>query len=362
MVPIKILTVGDPHIRGKFCDRSRAMMDQIIDLIKMIKPAAVVVLGDTLHDHNRMDTNPHSRATRFLARIAELTKLILLIGNHDILNDETFILKADDTEHPFVALHYWPNTVVCDIPTIFEVEGYQMIGMPYVPPGKFHTALSEVATPEDINNYAAVFSHNHFHGVRYNLTDKEPAECPDSWPENYPLNIAGHNHTKQEVAPNLKFVGTPIQHSYGEDEDKSISVFEFNDESGALIIDHQEYRLEIPKLREYKIEVSELEETLNQIRVLQHDLYHFKVSITDNISSLKEMRKWNIFHELKNMENVSIVQSGSTDNDVLIRDILIPTSDFTEILRNKIEHDSYLMNLAKRYLPEFEEQLILDLG
>ena len=48
----------------------------------------------------------------------------------------------------------------------------------------------------------------------------------DEWPKFAPFLISGHIHDFQRLAPNLTYIGTPIQHSFGETQDKAIIYFE----------------------------------------------------------------------------------------------------------------------------------------
>ena len=62
-----------------------------LSLIEETRPPLVVVLGDVLDTHIKIDQVPAKLAVEWLGKIARLSRLVLLIGNHDRVNDEDFL-------------------------------------------------------------------------------------------------------------------------------------------------------------------------------------------------------------------------------------------------------------------------------
>ena len=50
----------------------------------------------------------------------------------------------------------------------------------------------------------------------------------DDWPLNWPKIISGHIHDYDELQCNILYPGTPIQHAFGDRDDKTISWIEWN--------------------------------------------------------------------------------------------------------------------------------------
>ena len=87
---LKILTIGDPHFKINNVPESDEFTEKLYEKVAEIQPDIVVCLGDVLDRHETMHMIPHMRATTCMKRLSEMTKLYLLIGNHDRPNNSTF--------------------------------------------------------------------------------------------------------------------------------------------------------------------------------------------------------------------------------------------------------------------------------
>ena len=102
-------------------------------------------------------------------------------------------------------------------PVMFE--GHRLTFVPYVPNGRFIEALN--VCPK-WNESTFILAHQEFKGCKMGAVISVEG---DEWlPEN-PLVISGHIHEYQSPQANIIYVGTPIQHSYGDKNDKAISLF-----------------------------------------------------------------------------------------------------------------------------------------
>jgi hypothetical protein len=112
-------------------------------------------------------------------------------------------------------------------PRLFIVDRVVRVGdavlCPYVPDGRLQEALS---TLEDWSSAKIVFAHQTLDGVKMGPTVVDGVE---KWPEQAPFLCSGHIHDKQYPQENLYYTGTPIPHSYGESNEKSIALFQVDD-------------------------------------------------------------------------------------------------------------------------------------
>jgi len=134
------------------------------------------------------------------------------------------------------------------------IGGYKFIFAPYVPPSTFETALRRLKSSNSVSNEnqqetpqkenpkekldehsiknilsstTAIFCHQEFYGAKMGMIE---SKAGDVWPEDYPLVISGHVHDYDRLQSNLIYVGTPMQHAFGDKEDKTISIYTFSDD------------------------------------------------------------------------------------------------------------------------------------
>lgn len=217
--------VGDPHFKDNNITETREMARQIIDLVKNKKPTFVVVLGDTLHYNNISRIDPHNEAYYFIKSLASLAPVYLLIGNHDYSNKEQFLTD----KHFFNSYKEWKSVCVVDKPFFVTYNDFSFVMCPYVPPGRFREALDGMFKEEGSDWQLAdcIFAHQDFKGY---LKGSFPSEEGDEWNTDFPPVISGHIHESQVVQGNVFYVGTPIQHTYAENPNKSVWFVSFGEE------------------------------------------------------------------------------------------------------------------------------------
>lgn len=220
---IKVLTIGDPHFKVDNILESEEMTRNLIKLAKTIQPKFIVVLGDTLHKHEVLNTFPLMKAEHMILLLSEIAPTFVLIGNHDRPNNSTYMTN----EHPFNALKLWKNTYIVDEKVVdANIAGLRFLFVPYVFPGRFEETLfhTEKGVKEPYKNTAAIFCHQEFFGAKMGAIK---SQVGDKWPTTNPLVISGHIHDYDKLQPNLIYVGTPMQHAFNETCEKAISVFTF---------------------------------------------------------------------------------------------------------------------------------------
>jgi hypothetical protein len=283
-------------------------------------------------------------ANELFLELSKIAYTVVLVGNHDIENNQVYLPDMDKPEHPFVALKEWENMIVCDKATEFEVGGIKFCGVPFVPNGSYSKAISDV----DISSVGAFFSHQEFRGVKARL-DGEGSTKGDVWPENYPLNVCGHFHEAQILDTNLIYVGTPHQQNSAESEDKAVGLFTFKTEEteGFEKCDSIYYlyeRLELKniiKRRQYDILASEAE-ILKDINafVESSDVYMVKIVITGQTAEIAAVRKNRYYQKLDKNKRVNIVcHTGQVVKEGKNYH-LEKRRTFQDFLNSKLEEDS----------------------
>jgi len=218
---VKVLVIGDPHFKVSNSQETEEMAAEIIRVATEQSPTFIVCLGDTLDKFANIHVAPLVRATLFLKSLSEIAPLFLLIGNHDRVNNNVFCTD----HHPFVSLKTWEYTTVVDTPIVHLCEGMKFTFVPYVSCGRFMEALSLTEGWEDST---CIFAHQEFKGAKMGAIMSEHG---DEWSPDAPLVISGHIHDYDRLQPNILYVGTPIQHGFADKDDKTISIFTFEDQS-----------------------------------------------------------------------------------------------------------------------------------
>lgn len=218
-----LLTIGDPHF--KKCNRevTDLMQERIEEhLSNGINYDYIVVLGDTLHTNETVTSPVYVRALRFLRMLVKYSHVILLIGNHDLINEQAYLSDI----HFFYAVKDWnhPITVV-DRPTVFS--GGKIVACPYVPPGRLVEALDSHIS--DWRKASIVLAHQEIKGCKHGAFISEKG---DVWESDYPLLVTGHIHEYQRLGNNVLYPGTPIQHSFGDGLDKGLSAVNLHEDNG----------------------------------------------------------------------------------------------------------------------------------
>ena len=217
---MKIILIGDLHIRKDNLDIMRKVCSEILQIIESKTPDLVVVLGDTEDRHENLFMPANTDAIKFFKSIASYCELIVLIGNHDRENNSVFLTDVS----PYVGLKEHHNITIVDT-TIWDKEK-NFIYTPYVSNGRFNEALSKVGYfPFKDGNVnlegdqpRIIFAHQEFENC---LLGTKTSSDGDVWSQHLPQIFSGHIHEYQTL-PKICYVGTPVQNNYGEGTDKAL--------------------------------------------------------------------------------------------------------------------------------------------
>jgi DNA repair exonuclease SbcCD nuclease subunit len=218
---MKFFVIGDLHFKASNLTEGNLLVDALINEAKKHSDIkSFIVLGDTLDNHANIHSQALNLACSFLKRLLEIGNVIVLIGNHDYINNSQHL----SAEHPFNSLKYWrheKNTIhIVDTIQSFNFGlGFHFLCCPYVPVGKF---VETIKTHPTWNDASCIFAHQEFTGVGF-------SEKSDDWRLDWPLVVSGHIHEYLQLQSNLLYPGTPIQHSFGEQSEKTVSILEFTE-------------------------------------------------------------------------------------------------------------------------------------
>lgn len=243
---MKVFVIGDVHISMRNLPKIEIMFDELLgtsdkkgkfDLLKEKKkwvPDMIVLLGDTLDNHEKVHLSLLHRAFNFFDRLSKISKVYVLIGNHDRISNTDFMSDI----HPFMRYSN-PNVTIISKATR---EG-NIAFIPYVPNGRFKEACDTI----DMKDVKCVFCHQEFKGSNMGTiistsgdplpessfitkeVDIEHKYLPTGIKFYQPVYISGHIH-KFHILDNVIYPGTPYQVSSGEDTNKGYMLFELKDD------------------------------------------------------------------------------------------------------------------------------------
>lgn len=268
---LRILVIGDPHFKVSGVVDHEKMILAVLEQCGKVAPDLIVVLGDILDRHEMMHVSPRTRAVNFLLELKKIATTYVLIGNHDLKNNRQFLSK----EHGLVGLEHDSRLIVVDEPKELILDGKRFIFCPFVPNGRFKEALNLIP-----NWYGAtaIFAHQEFRGA--NMDGAFSTEG-DIWEPELPLVISGHIHLFQVIQKNLVYPGTPMQHHFGDNVDKGLSLFSFEKNQ----VNHERIYLALRRKVVFSLSSQEIE------RFVIPENCHAKLVITCPSGASKALRK-----------------------------------------------------------------------
>lgn len=380
---LRIIAIGDPHFRTKYIQVLDQFVVQTMAVIKAVNPDLVVVLGDTLHHHEKTDSECHVRAVKWFLEISKITKLVVLIGNHDRRNNSDFLSDY----HFFSGLKFQPNIWIADtvlslyltftdgkLASISErphdrshssaVEK-RLVFVPYVAPGRFLEALNtSLVTMADYRPFL-IFAHQEFKGAKMGAL---VSEAGDVWSETEPPIISGHIHEQDLLQPNIFYAGTPYQTTYAESPDKGLYLFTIDDINTEFKLDadlnsraNKLIRLTLKVKKSITVSVDEFKQLLLRgtdvanFAIYDNNLYgnliasfpesnvELRIKVVGIKSDIVTIKSTKNYIDLKSCEFIKLVLTPVLDTSVL--ETHRTTTTFENELYKKIAHDDGLKRI-----------------
>lgn len=287
---LDILVIGDPHFKKSNMKDMIKMTEKVLLIAKNKKPDLIVNLGDTLDTHETIHTQPLTQAIEFMRKLKDIAPLILIIGNHDRINNSAFLTE----EHPFVSMNEWSNVTVVDRPKIVNIKNHKLLCVPYVYPGRFFEAIDTL--PDAFDPMPdMVFCHQEFKGAKMGLIR---SEIGDIWDLKKPFCVSGHIHDYDFLQKNLLYVGTPIQNSFAESDNKAIALIRF-DKTKSDTVTLERIKLGIGVKKVIRLNAQDAMEMLKTPSKLESQNQDTKIVISGTSSEINSIIRMNETEQLK---------------------------------------------------------------
>ena len=127
----RALCVGDPHFQTENVKDCEELMNKLELLCNAAKPDFIVVLGDLLHEHERLHTQVLNRAYELITRLREYAHVYVLVGNHDAITNQIF----QTPDHWMNGMKEWERVTVIDKALLETVCEWTFAFVRYFPPG-----------------------------------------------------------------------------------------------------------------------------------------------------------------------------------------------------------------------------------
>ncbi len=195
---MKILRVGDPHIRPQNLMEAERLMGYVKQVVINAKVDRLEILGDLFHTHAIVRLEVLEFWNRWLQELSDIVETIVLVGNHDMPGNYGI------EKHALTVFKRIQNgrLKIIDKPTVFG----QLVYCPYIhSEDEFLTAVHSIDGTES----KTLICHAEFSGSQYDNGFYSPHGFnPDK--VRYQAIISGHIHKEQIIAGGrVDYPGTP---------------------------------------------------------------------------------------------------------------------------------------------------------
>lgn len=326
---MKVLFIGDQHVKTSNLAEIELLIKAIENEFLQNPPSIIVMGGDLLHTHERLNTVALNKACDFINRMRKIALTYVLVGNHDAIHNGIFLSE----DHWLNPIKQWHNVVIVDKIISFEKANTKLIFAPYVPPGRFIEALNTINGWLDAN---CIFAHQEFKGCKMGHI---LSEIGDDWPLNYPNVVSGHIHLRHKPQPNIYYSGASIQHAFGESERNSIALLNFDGE-----MEIKEYDFNLPRKKIVYLDTKEIA-TYKKTGRAEDSV---KITLSGNVEEFKAFKKTKKYKELIS-DGIKIVFKTKDISTKSINDTKTKEINAYDILISLLEKDN-LMTVFNKYI------------
>lgn len=306
--------IGDIHIKLTNFDEIDNLTEKLLSVIG--NPDFVVILGDILDTHEKVNTMAMNKACDFFEKFWRKYKTYVLVGNHDAINNQIFL---SDNHWMRSLKNTHENLVIVDDITFLETNGELFTFCPYVFAGRFEEALNTGG--EKWKKSSVIFAHQEIRGCKMGGII---SKIGDVWGEDYPYLISGHIHLHQQLQKNVFYVGSSLQLAYGESEENiAISL----DVDGG-VVEITEHPLSLPRK---KILTSSLDDLVKLKRNKEDDV---RLVLTGTLEEFKMFKKSETYKELLKEKNTKVSFKPKVEEKFVGLNF-----DFMEILTKRVEEE-----------------------
>lgn len=338
MEVVKVLAIGDPHIKYKYLDIASEFVEACLGKARDVEPDIIVVLGDILDTHNIVRVQPHKIASRFLMELGKIAKTYLIIGNHDLMNQTEF-LSDNHIFSNWNEVSDVTNVEIVDKPINVKIKNFTFTMCPYVSPGRFVEALNTMYREEsdlcEMWEFSdCIFCHQEFRGAKHGVFE---STIGDEWERDNPYVISGHIHEHQYIGDNIFYTGSSYQHSFNESHKKYIWMVSFERNEEETRISMEGFDLGMKRRITKKVRIEDVE-SISDISELcrKDDRILMKLKISCSKAKEEVFKKTRVYSDLKE-NGVSVVFCTEEEEERKIE--RANRKDYDDILRELIEDD-----------------------
>lgn len=281
-----VLVIGDIHFRKNHIREGQEFTEKTVKKAKTITNLNfIVLLGDILDSHERTDTTSYNLACNFIEQLSEISKVFVLIGNHDIADQNEFLSKR----HFFNPLKKWTNVTIVDSVKSTKFHSQLFVFCPYVPKGRLREALE---TNTDIlwETSTCIFVHQEVRGCSYGGVVSTDG---DVWDRDLPPLISGHIHNSQKIGENVYYPGSSLQIKTNENPDKRVWRVTFAEDRLKIV----KIDLKIKFIKKMQLSVDEIK-TFDKNLV---DVYNIVLYLSGSRDEFKDLKKSKLYLELRKL-------------------------------------------------------------
>lgn len=328
---VKSLIIGDMHIQPSNIVQIENFLSELKIYLKSNTFDFIVSAGDLLHTHERLHTIALNKAIEFIDILSKNAITYVLVGNHDLKTNQEFM--TDDGSW-LTCLHKYPNVKIINKAHTCLIKNMLFTFCPYVPDSRFVEALNTCG--EHWKKSKCVFGHQTLDGAKMGSIIAENVE---EWKSEYPLCVSGHIHTRQQVKPNLLYVGSSLQHSFGETDKKSLTKIDFDTN------EITESYLNLPTKKTLYIDAKDIKE-FDIDKLKKNNNIEYKIVVQGDASIWKSFQKSVKYKKILCYGKI-IFKSSQKTYDIDTSTHLKTVESFKDVLRKTIikESDKKLIEL-----------------
>lgn len=274
---VRVFYFTDVHFKKTEIVRAKQISSEIVRLARESKCDFIVCGGDTLDQHEVLNSIALSKAIKMFTRLKKIAPLYIILGNHDFPNNTETLHNV----HPFLGLGKQKNIFIPTVPMKTEIKGVEFGFASYYPPGKLKEFCSEIMSSQ------IIFCHQEFQGAKYGMMNSIDG---DSWLITDPFVISGHIHEQQVVQANIFYPGSTIQHGFSDSANKTAFLLEIEKDKFQSI----PLELKLEKFLEFNIGIEDIN---NIVIPMEHKckvIVHCPSAMLPTLpgtASIRELRK-----------------------------------------------------------------------
>ena len=219
---MKVLLSSDLHLYPH--KKSYSRLQNCLDVLSWIFETAkekqikhILLLGDLFHEKQKIDVYTYQKSFEIFEKYMDGSVYVyFLLGNHDIWHLNKWDVSS---VYPLKSL---PNATVVNQPCTLQVGEYPISFLPYTP-----NPAEDIVDIHNNSNHKILCGHcaidgallNVMGGVHSNVSVEHDGYMAKMTPDifkDWDQVFLGHYHAKQIIKPNIEYVGSPLQLSFGE--------------------------------------------------------------------------------------------------------------------------------------------------